>query len=248
MKYLGTLQRKKAFNLSYVAALTENTHTAKSLLQSYKRANLIKTIRRNLYTSLDLATRTTLANRFEIACSINDEAYVSYHSALEYHGIANQVFNTVNVATQSRFTEFSFEGITYQPCHLAIHCGIVSPPQNPLVRVTDLERTIVDCLDDINRAGGLEELLQALKLVSHLDEDKLVSYLEAYDRIFLWQKTGFVLEQFKPIIHSSQSFLSLCQKNIRDCKHYLTDESGQAYFPAWKLYAPKNLLNLFDEQ
>jgi predicted transcriptional regulator of viral defense system len=60
-----------------------------------------------------------------------------------------------------------------------------------LVRVTDEERTVIDCIDRIDRAGGLEELLHAIAAMTYLNENKLLNYLEIYDKQFLYQKTVF---------------------------------------------------------
>ncbi len=45
---------------------TINKMTAKSLLSSYKKSGYVQSVRRNLYAALDLASKTTLASRFEI--------------------------------------------------------------------------------------------------------------------------------------------------------------------------------------
>ena len=34
--------------------------------------------------------------------------------------------------------------------------GVITPKGNPYVHVTDLERTVIDCCDRIERAGGIE--------------------------------------------------------------------------------------------
>ena len=40
--------------------------------------------------------------------------------------------------------------------------GIVRPAEHVSVRVTDVERTILDCIDRPDLAGGLEELVYNL--------------------------------------------------------------------------------------
>ena len=46
-----------------------------------------------------------------------------------------------------------------------------------LVRVTDLERTIIDCLDRLDRAGGVEEFIHSLAMINHsiFSEEELKS-------------------------------------------------------------------------
>ena len=247
MKYIEELQKKKVFGRSFAEQLTGNVMSAKSMLQSYKKAGYITSIRRDLYAALDLATKNVLASRFEIACAISESAYLSHHSALEYHGISNQVFYTVTVTSKERFTAFTFDGVTYEQYQPRITGGVTTPPQTPLVSVTDIERTIVDCIYDIGRAGGLEELVEALRLLPGLNENKVLAYLEEYNQIFLWQKAGYMLEQFARELSISEDFFAICKGHVNQRKRYLTDDAGLIYHPDWKLYAPKNLLGILED-
>ena len=247
MKYLAALQAKKLFTLSDAEQLTGNLLTAKAMLQSYKKTGYIVSIRRNLYAAIDLVTKLPLANRFEIGSSVNPDAYLSHHTALEYHGVANQVFYTVTVSSTERFSTFEYDGITYERYDPKINGSVIIPPTMPLVSVTDIERTVIDCIYDITRAGGLEELLEALRLIPTLHEDKLLFCLEQYDQIFLWQKAGFILSYFADSLHLSSGFFSACQSRINNRKQYLTGSGDTVYYPEWKLYAPKNLLSILND-
>ena len=77
-----------------------------------------------------------------------------------------------------------------------MYSGIYTPVADPLIKVTDLERTIIDCIDHLERAGGLEEFLYPLQMIPDVKEDRLLYYLEEYNHIFLWQKAGYILEFF----------------------------------------------------
>lgn len=244
MKYLAALQGKKLFRLSDVEEITGNVNTAKSLLQNYKKAGYITSIRRNLYASLELSTGAVQANRFEIACAINDSSYLSHHSALEYYGISNQIYYTILVATQERFTSFEYGGVRYLPHNAKMNSGTYTPVADPLIKVTDLERTIIDCIDDLEKAGGLEEFLYALQMIPYVKEDRLLYYLEEYNQIFLWQKAGYILEYFSDQLGISQRFFEICKSHIHNRKKYLIESSNLIYHKEWKLYAPADLRHL----
>ena len=247
MKYLKELQKKKIFDLSFVTMLTGNEMTAKSLLSSYKKAGYVQSVRRNLYVALDLASKNALASRFEIGSNVNQAAYISHHSALEYHGVANQIFYTVTVSSTHVFQPFEYDGITYEYSNSKTDTGIVSPTQTPNVTVTDIERTVVDCIYDIERAGGTEELIKSLRLLPLIDEDKLLFYLDKYHNIFLWQKTGFLLEALQDVLRLSDQFFNTCKGHIHNKKNYLDRQSNMAYQPKWKLYVPTNLFTSIDD-
>ncbi len=55
--------------------------------------------------------------------------------------------------------------------------GVVKAKHMTGVRITDLERTVIDSIHDYKKIGGLEELMYCLEGVHYLDETKLVSRL-----------------------------------------------------------------------
>lgn len=209
---------KRLFCLYDIEKMTGNRNTAKSILQEYKKAGYIASVRRDLHAAIDLASQHALAGRYEIGSAMNKEACISHHGALEYHGIANQVFYTMAVSSPERFSSFTFGGITYERVLPKIAGGVLSSYSMPLVKVTDMERAVVDCIYDIERAGGLDEIIEALRLIPQLDEGKLLDYLEEYNQIYLWQKAGIILSHFKEELSLDERFFSVCKSHINDRK------------------------------
>lgn len=247
-KYLEILHSKKVFRLEDIVNLTNNINTAKGLLSSYKKQALVIQIRRNLYSATDLATKTTLANKFEIGSQISFSSYISYHSALEYHGIAHQIFYNLFISTDSRFNDFDFEDMHYTYCKSNNSKGVEMPLMNSLVRVTTLERTVVDCIDQIGRAGGLEELIHCISMITYLDESKLQDYLEVYNKSFLYKKVGFILQIFQNELKLTTNFISLChQKGALHVKSLTDAEESDTFYKEWNIYAPKNILSYLEQ-
>ncbi len=247
MKYLQALQEKRVFDSSFAVSLTNSEKTAKNMLLSYKKAGYIKHIRHNLYAAADLVSGNSLADRFEIGSNVHPKAYISHHSALEFHGIANQVYSQITITAPARIHSFEYEGIFYEVHPEKIHSGVIVPPLSPFVSVTNIERTVIDCIYNIDLAGGLEELIESINLIPSLDEALLLSYLGDYNQVFLWQKTGFILEQFKDALQLSDSFFIECQSHIHNRKKTLDASGASRYYPEWKLYAPVNLFDLISD-
>ncbi|MFZ6038549.1 MAG: type IV toxin-antitoxin system AbiEi family antitoxin domain-containing protein [Bacteroidota bacterium] len=241
-KYLQDFHRMKLFRFQDAVQIIGNEKSAKDLLRNYRKQQLICQIRRDLYTVTDLATKQAIATKFEIGSYITPSACLSYHSALEYHGLAHQQFFVIYVSSSQKFTPFDFEGIHYQYCHSMCEKGVYSPPMDSLVRVTDEERTVIDCIDRIDRAGGLEELLNAMAAMTYLNENKLLTYLELYDKQFLYQKTGFLLSYFQRETKVSDNFLEICREKMGKSTRYLDELNVAAvYHSQWKLFAPENI-------
>ena len=250
MKYLEKLIDLGCFARQDVISLLGSEQAAHSLLHDYTTAGYIDRIRRDLYTSISLETKQPIANRFLIASHIAEDACVSFHSAFEYYGYANQVFYEVYVTTVSRFTDFVYDGITFKKISPRIDSGVITT--NTGIRITDLERTVIDSIYGFEKVGGLEELLRCLMLVPSLRTDKLISYLDDYGLAILFQKTGFILMQFAKQFSLPSSFFEYCMSKVQKSKKYLYAEKDTlakqfVLHEDWQLYAPKNLKSIINK-
>jgi predicted transcriptional regulator of viral defense system len=242
MKHYKELLELQCFTRVDVEQITGNADTANSLLTNYKKRGFIESVKRNLYVAISLETMQSLPNRYRIASHITNGAYISHHSALEYYGCANQVFYMVFVSGEKRFAAFEHDDVTYSYIAPRIDAGIVV--QHDGVKLTDIERTVLDSINDFERIAGLEEVLRCLELIPHINEDKLFEYLERYNKQFLYQKTGYILSHFKKELRLSDSFFDLCackvSKSIRYLYYGIKHEKS-IFNNQWQLYVPLNL-------
>lgn len=240
------LSKLNTFSMADVCNLVGNKKTASSLILRLSKKGLVKKIRNNLYSCVNVADGSVVASRYHIACGINETAYLSHHSAFEYAGMANQVYYEVYVSSNVRFADFEFEGITYKYVASKLDTGIVEPKNTQGIRVTSLERTVVDSIKDFEKIGGLEELLNCISSIIHLDEKQLIEYLDAYDMQFLYQKTGFILEHYKNELKISDKFIDYCKNKIGKSTRYLTKDSS-TYCNEWRLVVPNNLFEITEQ-
>lgn len=106
------------------------------------------------------------------------------------------------------------------------------------INVTTIERTMVDCIDDIGKAGGFEELLHCIGLVPFVDENSILKLLNEYDRQFMYQKTGYILSMFKDQLSLSPAFFDKCKEQMGKSKRYLYEElkiNKKVYDEEWQL-------------
>ena len=193
-----------------------------------------------------METEQPIPNRFQVASHITDDSFVSHHSAFEFYGYANQVFYEVYFSTKKKVRPFDYDGLHYQP--VLWHGNDSITETNNGVRVTSLERTVIDSIADFTKIGGLEELLRCLALIPSLDETKLLEVLEAYGRGQLYQKAGYILEAYKDALSLSDAFFSECMKRSSSSKTYLFDKQEDfVLHRKWLLYAPNDLKKLVDK-
>lgn len=206
-----------------------------------KRGTYVK-IRNNLYALIDPSTNDIYSTRFEIASNITNTSFICYHSALEYYGIANQVFNGVTVGTLTKFNNFIFNDIEFN-YKLIKNVDFVNDVVREEIKVTSLERTIIDCIDDITLSGGIEEVLNALEQIKYLNEGKLLEILRIYNKMFLYQKVGYLFEIYNFQLKLSNSFFYTCKTHLTNkVNYFLKDEYNDLILNKnWNLFVPQNI-------
>ncbi len=247
-EYLIKLHNLKLFTLEEAANVLGKKGAASELLRNYVDKGLVCKVRRNLYGVTNPATGHILADWSEIGSSITPSSYISYHSALEYYGLANQMFYDVYVSSESRFNDFEFDGRTYRYCGSGSEKGITTPLMSGNVKVTTLERTVIDCIDRIDRSGGTEELLQSIRSVQYLDENRLLEILEDYNKATLYKKTGFVLEHYGDRLRLSKDFFDCCrEKDNVGSKLLASSEACTKFDSKWRIYYPEIFYDLVQQ-
>lgn len=215
-------------------------------IKNYLQKGYIERVRRDLYAVISMETGQAIPNRYQIASRAADDACVSHHSAFEFYGYGNQVFYDVYFATEKRVRPFSYDGVSYCPLAHRGDTGITET--NTGIRVTSLERTVIDSIADFKKIGGLEELLRCLMLIPSLDSDKLLDALEMYGRGQLYQKAGYILETLKDELFLPEHFFTECEKRSSSSKTYLFEKQKDFVLHGkWKLFAPKNLKSVVDK-
>jgi len=240
--WLEELIKKLIFTLEEVQECFDNESRANYWIKRSIKKKQLQKVRNGLYALVNPVTEKAYADKLVIGSNIFDSGYLTYHSALEYHGLANQDYEKVYVASQKRFDTFTHEGISFERTKDPIEKGVDTIKSPHIIRVTDLERTVVDCIDNIERAGGVEQLVIALFHIKKLDETKLLEYLTLYNKNILWQKTAYLLENFNQILRLPKEFFAECKKGVsKRIIYFLNDGTfGDAvYNDTWNIIAPR---------
>lgn len=233
------------FTVDDVNQRYHNMDSARSAIKRLMKEGMVAKIRNNMYTCISGETGASVANRFQIASKITPTSYVSHHTAMEYYGITDQIYYDVYVASATSFREFEFEGYTYRYVASKNLEGVEAPPFSGGIRITNIERTLVDSIKDMDKIAGVEEVLQDLEGVQRMQEKRVLKYLDLLSNQFLYQKMGFLLSEHQERMGLSDDFFSTCKSRIGKSKRYLTkDMSGGRYVDEWKLVIPENIYNL----
>lgn len=235
------LLKKPVFTLYDVNEFYNNLKNATAAIKSLINKEQVLRIRKNMYTCVSGETGNPVANKYQIGCAISDDAYISHHSAMEYYGVCNQVYYDVYVSSCTRFREFEFDDNFYKHVSSKITNGIENVAFSGGVRVTSKERTIVDCIKDMDKISGLEEVNENISNFGKIDQNKIIDFLNEYNNQFLFQKTGFLLSKYKEQMKITDDFFDYCKTKIGKSKRYLTNENNNGRINnEWNLIIPAN--------
>lgn len=244
MKYYQELARMGVFTLEDASKITGNFGNASKILNSMTKNKLVKRIKKNLYTCIDLVTGYNVADKYQIGSYITDSSFISYHSAFEFYGFYNQVSYHVQVSSKKRFIDFDTDEYTYR-CFLTKSDKQVDVIRN--VKVTSIERTIVDSINMLGKVMDVEELVKCLQLVHIVRQDKLMEMLMEYDKEILYRKVGYVLSYFKQEFNLGDDFFAFCKEHSDFTyrgKLSSNELNKLEYINEWSIYAYRNLLSL----
>ena len=227
------------FSYKDVKDLYPSRNGFNSFLKRSLKNGKIKQIKKGLYALVDPSTGGIYASRFQIASHLFDDAYFSYHEALEYYGLATQVFvSRFTYLTHVYVRDMDFEDVIYQSKKSDCDLEILNQMAEEDTRVVSLERAIVDSIDNPGYAGGLEEVENALAACRDLYIDKVIKMLEYYDKAFLYQKVGYLFEKYFGN-RVPESFYELCLSRSGNKIQYFEAKVGYAKLVLkWKLMVP----------
>jgi hypothetical protein len=160
----------------------------------------------------------------------------------------------VTYLTSTRAKPFEFRGAEFVPVPVPpslrrlpdLGGGLVDVRRGGLlVRVTALERTLVDILDAPRHGGGWEEIWRSLESVEFFDVDAVTDYVLKLGKAATVAKVGFFLEQHKQELMLEEGHLARLQRYAPSQPTYLERgkrESGKL-LRRWNLVVPERVLN-----
>ena len=245
MKHYEKLLAMGCFTRDRLAEAVASPSIANQIIHEYQIKGLIEKVKRDFYVVISLETKQPVFSRYQIGSNLFSDACISHHSAFEVFGYGNQVFYECFVATDKRFSDFEYDGVTYRRVERKPDIEVV---QQGNIRVTSVEQTVVDSIRDFEKIAGLEEIIRCMMLVPGLNERNVLECLEKNNNGFLYQKCGYIFEELHEEFHFSKSFFEECEANSSGAKRYLMkDSQNNAYCEKWKLYVPTSLKGLIDK-
>lgn len=189
-----------------------------------------------------------------VATKMAPDAVVSHHSALDYWGISYSMwFDAVYSATDPPppmvYGAMYYRGVRFPERLVASgreHSGVVEEAYaGGTVRVTTMERTLVDILATPDLGGSWDEIWQSLARADRIDLETVATYCELVDGgVALRAKVGFFLDQHREQWGIDDHALAPLRPPDRPAPFYLDPASHSRcrYVPQWNVMAPVEVL------
>jgi predicted transcriptional regulator of viral defense system len=182
-------------------------------------------------------------DKFLVAGKLKENYYLSYHSALELHGVAQSTYNTVWLTTKQPSSALNYKSINYKFVTTQYYFGLEEINQGGVkLTVSDREKTLLDCVRKIKYSGGLEELVKSLQNFPTFDWDQLLDYLTRFGEHSLYQKTGFMLEKID--LRVPDKVIARILNKVSNKTYYLDRDRQSSYVKKWNLMIPDNFEEL----
>ena len=211
MKPKDFLLRRPVFTVEEFAEFlsTDRPRTAdtrQSLLRHHLKSGNILRVKQGLYATVPPGMNPDSApvDMFLIAGKMSRDAVLGYHTALDFYGKAHSIWNRFLYLTSNRATRpvsfrgHEFRGVLFPRALREKGEELFAIKQEERaglqVRVTSLERTMVDLLDRPDLGGGYEEIWRSLEAVEFFDLDMVLDYALLLGNSTTVAKVGFFLE------------------------------------------------------
>jgi predicted transcriptional regulator of viral defense system len=242
------------FAAAHAAGGRRSRQTTASVLKQHVAAGRLLHLRRGLYASVPRGADPERhpVDPYLLATQLAPDGVVAYHAALQFHGKAYSLWNRYHYLTRGRQRRFAFGDQEFVPVQAPaalrdlpdLGGGVVERPHaGGVVRVTTLERCLVDVLDAPERNGGWEEVWRSLEMVEFFDLDAVLAYTRALGSALTAARVGYFLEQHSDALMVEDEHLKAFRDLAPGQPRYLDArrESGKLV-KDWNLVVPERVL------
>jgi predicted transcriptional regulator of viral defense system len=181
--------------------------------------------------------RTNFRDEKVIGCFLVPDGVIAYWSALNLHGLTEQFSNKIFIQTTRIKKNKTVFGVNYQFVKIkeTKRVGVSTEGYgNHKYKITDKEKTLVDCFDLPQYSGGYSELIRAFSQ-TEIDQDKMIQYCKSIGNISVVKRLAFLAELLKK--PKMTRFLKYAKGEVNP-RYVLIDPLGEeegSFNNRWKL-------------
>lgn len=197
------------------------------VLKGFGEESLRELIKLEYIRTIELGKycRHNFSDEYVIGSFIVKNGGIAYWTAINFHGLTEQIPNVVYVQTSNAKVNKTIFNVRYKFIRVK-NSKLVGFKTvgygNHQFKITDVEKTIVDCFDLPQYGGGYVEIIKAFYR-ANLSAQKMVKYCKAIDNTAVTKRLGFLCELLeKP---KMEYFIKYAQEE-RNEKYNLFESDG----------------------
>ncbi len=219
-----------------------------AVLRYWVRSGRLRSIRRGLYASYLTDDR----DPWLVGSRLTRDAVMAYDAALSFHGFTGPGHG-MSYLTLERGRPYSFNDTEYRPVLVPRRLrrlrdwggGVATVERHGLpLRVTTVERTLVDLLDRLDLGPGIEEVWRAFETARGLDVDFMATYAQKLGSAVCAGRLGFFLEQLGALTPGARRLLERCVPKVAAYFDRATQDRGGQLAHPWNVIVPDELVGL----
>lgn len=228
--------------------------TRKSSLAHHCQQGRLRLLRRGLYAVVPegVDPENFHVDPYLVASKLADDAFLSFHTALEIFGKAYSTFQRYTYGSVRAFHPFELDGCSYEWTSVSKSLIDAEQPYFAIteversgvdINVTSLERTLVDLLDRPNLGGGWEEIYRSLESVEYFNLDVVIEYVHLLGKKTTAAKVGYYLQEHAEELMVDDSHLAELRK-LRPKQAFYIERGGSGIvIRDWNIVVPEWLAN-----
>lgn len=238
---------KKIFSISDVKSIIPKR--AKKITHNLMKKKWILPLKKGLYAivPLDIGVKgadSFIVHEFIIASFLAEPYYIGFWSALNYHGMIDQIPRTTFVATtkakkpvNAQSQEFYF--VTLSSAKFFGYESIEISDKK--VNISNINKTICDCLDHPQHSGGIEEVARSIYF-SHklLSFEKILEYAFEMENLTIIKRLGYIFEK-TGLLDKYQKIFSRIKLSKGFSKFSILAPKKGHYNSKWRLLINKEI-------
>lgn len=233
-------------------------NAATDLTSELIKRNIIARIKRGRYIIIPQEIGENISyvgNWYVVAREIvnSPDYYISHYSAMDIHNMVTHPITKVFITTPKQ--EYKKQRIAGNTIFEFIYMnakyiwGVKNfwVTKSEQVRVSDIERTIIDCLYRPKYCGGILEIVKGLWIQKEkIDFNKLFNYVVKFNKAVVIKRLGYILESLDL---KDNDYLNKLKVRINN-KYYVLDPlltTKETYKNSWKCIAnigPQEMKNI----
>ena len=198
----------------------------------------LKRIKKGIFVISDLSSRGTLSiSHYTVTNILVENAYISFESALQYHGLYDQLLTKISSVSMKQYKDTVIDGYTYtfaktkQDYYYGWQTHQIDGQS---VKIACIEKALIDLIQFHRNRYTIDLVLE--KLINFKDDinpNQLVN-LSLKANITTQRITGFLLDCLQ--LNADQLFIAV--KNKKSTSK-ITNSENNLYNSKWKLYYDK---------